>query len=262
MDILGREPKKQARPWTDCRSGRGAACDYKSNGWQPRSLGRSVSTSWCRPQGRLSASRCDGASATLAPVTTTSTAARTRERGRSRVERVTSLCPPRALEGRHPRSFTANPGQRKSLLNGSVLAKTCSSQAHDSKTNIPVDLIRGSLSTGFGRQWCHTSCAVPHRIDPRNARPLQSCTIRLVVVNVGTVSTVVWWSVRGHRELRCGFGVAVTVGWGGCRQLVHHTRSTRSGRSRPSGRSMRPWTRANATLSVASWAAAASKWGR
>jgi hypothetical protein len=49
------------------------------------SLGRSVSTSWRRPQGRLSASLCDGASATLAPVTTTSRAARTRERGRSRV---------------------------------------------------------------------------------------------------------------------------------------------------------------------------------
>jgi hypothetical protein len=38
----------------------------------------------------------DGASATLAPVTTTSTAAKTRERGRSRVERaeVRALCVP------------------------------------------------------------------------------------------------------------------------------------------------------------------------
>jgi hypothetical protein len=48
-----------------------------------------------------SASRCDGASATIAPVTTTSTAARTRERGRSRVrlgkstnkKSVPSACP-------------------------------------------------------------------------------------------------------------------------------------------------------------------------
>jgi hypothetical protein len=60
-------------------------CDYGSDGQLPRSLGRSVSTSWRRQQGRLSASLCDGASATLAPVTTTSTAAKTRERGRSRV---------------------------------------------------------------------------------------------------------------------------------------------------------------------------------
>jgi hypothetical protein len=40
-----------------------------------------------------------------------------------------SPCPPRALQGSHSRSFTANHGQSKSLLNGSVLARSCSSQA-------------------------------------------------------------------------------------------------------------------------------------
>jgi hypothetical protein len=70
---------------------------------------------------------------------------------------------------------------------------------------------------------------------------------------------VAWWSVRGHCELRCGCGVVVMVGWDGCCRLVHHTRNMRSGRRRPSGRSMRPWVRANATLSVASWTAAACR---
>jgi hypothetical protein len=36
MDILGREPKNQARSWTDCRSGRGAACDYGTEGIRRR----------------------------------------------------------------------------------------------------------------------------------------------------------------------------------------------------------------------------------
>lgn len=62
---------------------------------------------------RLSASRCDGASTTLAPVTTTSTTARTRgtgqEQGRTRQMKARSPCPPRVLQGRHPRSFTALP---------------------------------------------------------------------------------------------------------------------------------------------------------
>jgi hypothetical protein len=32
MDILGREPKDQARPWTDCSWRRGVACDYETEG--------------------------------------------------------------------------------------------------------------------------------------------------------------------------------------------------------------------------------------
>jgi hypothetical protein len=43
MDALGREPKDQVRPRTNCRYWRGAACDYGSEGficyrrpWSPR----------------------------------------------------------------------------------------------------------------------------------------------------------------------------------------------------------------------------------
>jgi len=76
---------------------------------------------------------CDGAiGATLAPVTTTSTAARTRERGRSRGglgnEGQEVPCPLRALQGRHSRSFTAIHGQSKPLFNGCVLRMSCSSK--------------------------------------------------------------------------------------------------------------------------------------
>ena len=46
-------------------------------------------------------------------------------------------CPLRALQGRHPGSFTANHGQSKLLLNGSVLRMSCSSQALDTGS-IPV----------------------------------------------------------------------------------------------------------------------------
>jgi hypothetical protein len=42
-----------------------------------------------------------------------------------------SPCPPRALQGRQSRSFTANHGQPKPLRTGSVLRMSCSSQAHD-----------------------------------------------------------------------------------------------------------------------------------
>jgi hypothetical protein len=49
-----------------------------------RSLGRRLSTSRRRSQWRLTASRCDGASATIDTTTTTSKAARTRERRRTR----------------------------------------------------------------------------------------------------------------------------------------------------------------------------------
>jgi hypothetical protein len=38
MDILGREPKDEARPWTNCRSWRRAACDYGSEGLAARPL--------------------------------------------------------------------------------------------------------------------------------------------------------------------------------------------------------------------------------
>ena len=83
-------------------------CSRFTDGRHPRSLGQSVSTSWHRPQGRLISagmqSRCDGASATLAPVTTTSTAARTRERGAEPgpLGKITtrSPCPLRALRAR------------------------------------------------------------------------------------------------------------------------------------------------------------------
>jgi hypothetical protein len=44
-------------------------------------------------------------------------------------ERTRSPCPPRALQGRHSRSFTANHGQSKPLLTGFVLGMSCSSQA-------------------------------------------------------------------------------------------------------------------------------------
>jgi hypothetical protein len=35
MDILGREPKCQARPWTNWRYWQGAPCDYGSEGSLP-----------------------------------------------------------------------------------------------------------------------------------------------------------------------------------------------------------------------------------
>jgi hypothetical protein len=38
MDILGPEPEDEARPWTNCRYWRGAACDYGSEGWEFESL--------------------------------------------------------------------------------------------------------------------------------------------------------------------------------------------------------------------------------
>jgi hypothetical protein len=50
------------------------------------------------------------------PITTTSSAATTRERGRSRVERARSPCPPRAPCGKHLRSFAANHGRPNPLL--------------------------------------------------------------------------------------------------------------------------------------------------
>jgi len=89
-----------------------------------------------------SASHAMAPGATLAPVTTTSTAARTRERGqeqgRTRYMNGQEVpCPPRALKGSHSRSFAANHSQSKLLLNGSVLAVSCSSQALDAGS-IPV----------------------------------------------------------------------------------------------------------------------------
>ncbi len=86
-------------------------------------------------------------SATLAPVTTTSTAARTKgpgqEQGRTRQRRTVRPCPPRALQGSHSRSFTANHGQSKQLLDGFALAMSCSSQAHDQLQVPPADLRSG-----------------------------------------------------------------------------------------------------------------------
>lgn len=54
---------------------------------------RSVSTSWCRPIGVA----CDGTRATLTSVTTTSTAARTREPGKSRSDSANERQEVRAL---------------------------------------------------------------------------------------------------------------------------------------------------------------------
>jgi len=85
-----------------------------------------------------SASHAMAPGATLAPVTTTSTAARTRERGVGAEGRTRYMngqevpCPPRALKGSHSRSFTAN---QKLPLNGSVLAVSCSSQALCTSSN-------------------------------------------------------------------------------------------------------------------------------
>jgi hypothetical protein len=58
------------------------------------------------------------------------------EQGRTRQERTVSPCPPRALQGSHSRSFTANHGQLKLLFNGSVLGMSCSSQALDKYTRL------------------------------------------------------------------------------------------------------------------------------
>ena len=53
-----------------------------------------------------------------------------------------------------------------------------------------------------------------------------------------------------QRYLVCGFGAATTVGEAGWwRLLVCHTRRTRSGRSRPSGRSL--FTQSSAAVTVA-----------
>jgi hypothetical protein len=38
MDILGREPKDKAQPWTNFQALVGAACDYGSEGWEFESL--------------------------------------------------------------------------------------------------------------------------------------------------------------------------------------------------------------------------------
>jgi hypothetical protein len=60
----------------------------------------------------------------------------------------------RALQGRHPQSFTATHGQSKPLLNGSVLRMSCSSQALDAGS-IPVTHSNakaqaGDYSVGLG----------------------------------------------------------------------------------------------------------------
>jgi hypothetical protein len=57
--------------------------------------------------------------------------------GRTRQRAAVSPCPPRALQDSHTRSFTANHGQSKPLLNGCVLGVSCSSQALDAGS-IPV----------------------------------------------------------------------------------------------------------------------------
>jgi hypothetical protein len=62
--------------------------------------------------------------------------------------RTRSPCPPRALQGRHPRSFTANHGQPKPLINGRVQRMSCSSQALDAGS-LPV--ARSSKSRHFLR---------------------------------------------------------------------------------------------------------------
>jgi len=96
---------------------------------------------------------CDGASATLAPVTTTSTAARTRKRGRSRVGlgrwRTRSPCPLRALQEGQPGSLTATHGQSKPLLNGSILGMSCSSQALDKYSTSGGPRLRDDLRTAY-----------------------------------------------------------------------------------------------------------------
>ena len=83
-DIPGREPKDQPRPRTI--AGAEGCCFRLRIKWlAARSLGR-LSIHVVVPAAMApSASRCDGASATIAPVTTTSTAAKTRERHISRV---------------------------------------------------------------------------------------------------------------------------------------------------------------------------------
>ena len=73
----------------------------------------------------------DGARRHLAPATTTSTVARTRERGREQEGRTRQMngqgspCSPRALQGRQSRSFTDTHGQSKPLLDGRFLRISC-----------------------------------------------------------------------------------------------------------------------------------------
>ena len=54
-------------------------------------------------------------------------------------------CPPRALHGEHQRSFTANHGQPKPLLKGSILPELSCSQAHNQKPVPPAGLAPGWL---------------------------------------------------------------------------------------------------------------------
>ena len=117
--------------------------------WSPATFPRPLSIHVVVPAARApTASRCDGASATLAPVTTTSTAARTKgtgqEQGRTRQMKDKKSVPLRALQVRHSRSFTASHGHSKLLLESFVLPMSCISQAHSFQPHasgtIPVGL--------------------------------------------------------------------------------------------------------------------------
>jgi hypothetical protein len=68
--------------------------------------------------------------------------------GTRQMERTSSPCPPRALQGSHSRSFTATHGQPKPLLTSSVLTKSCNSQAIDQHRCLRRASLRDSSKTG------------------------------------------------------------------------------------------------------------------
>jgi hypothetical protein len=57
-------------------------------------------------------------------------------------------CPPRALHGEHQWSLTANHGQLKPLLSGSIMSTSSCSQAHDQLHAPPA-----GLSSGMAKGW-------------------------------------------------------------------------------------------------------------
>jgi hypothetical protein len=74
-------------------------------------------------------------------------------------------CPPRALHGEHQRSFTANHGQPKPLLSGSILPTSGRSQAHD-------QYCRGSSLLGRRQRLRPARKGEPNRAGRRFFKPL------------------------------------------------------------------------------------------
>jgi hypothetical protein len=92
--------------------------------------------------------------------------------------RASRPCPLRALQGSHPRSFTANHGQPKLLFSSSVLRMSCSSQAHDQTQMPPAGLGSGMAQAGPRKWWVTRRRGYPVASTPPRPRSEASSPTR------------------------------------------------------------------------------------